>query len=185
MNNQTGGEKLTAEMARELMRLPFNERISSLLAWRRIRKAEISRRMSVSPQAVQNWVEGNNQMSETHKSELAEILGVPEWVIKISVRLNDIDFYTMLELTSEYNNKESQGVPIFRITRTSIDGVERTEPKETTCINCKWWVKLLGGGEVTNSGECRRNPPRENYNGFPLWVITKTDHWCGEFDPSL
>lgn len=58
-----------------------------------------------------------------------------------------------------------------------------------SCSRCAYWspVWTLGWGSEekrSKRGGCHRHAPRSS----PLtqsWPITKSDHWCGEFEPRL
>jgi len=62
------------------------------------------------------------------------------------------------------------------------------------CKNCKWWEELntvkrekkMYGYRKFSYGNCRRYPPKENYEvNAPAigkeFIQTEFDDWCGEF----
>lgn len=51
------------------------------------------------------------------------------------------------------------------------------------CANCRYFCQDLDPESRLyfdeKSGECRRNPPRDNFS----WLRTRAYHWCGEWLP--
>ena len=67
------------------------------------------------------------------------------------------------------------------------------------CGHCRFWDVVIAGGSY--QGQCRRHAPTRNiehreqtsthgfYTDAPgnnaLWPLTRTEWWCGDFEPLL
>jgi hypothetical protein len=53
--------------------------------------------------------------------------------------------------------------------------------KQQLCSNCRFFCQDIDPENRLyfddRSGECRRNPPRDNFS----WMRTRSNHWCGEW----
>ena len=50
-------------------------------------------------------------------------------------------------------------------------------PADATCENCCYWNKML-----TESGECRYDPPALFDDGETRWPTTNAADWCGHYN---
>lgn len=58
------------------------------------------------------------------------------------------------------------------------------ERKRETCSNCRFYSQEVDPEQRfyydDRSGECRRNPPTNNF----VWFRTRPTSWCGEWQPA-
>ena len=58
-----------------------------------------------------------------------------------------------------------------------------TDRRRQLCSNCRFYCQDVDPENRLyfdeRSGECRRNPPRDNFS----WLRSRSYHWCGEWQP--
>ena len=52
-----------------------------------------------------------------------------------------------------------------------------TTPAKRACERCEWWEKI----PICNYGNCRRNAPRQMFDGGGNFPTVEAYDWCGEF----